>query len=117
MINHWDGRCDARPLVCFVGHTDVVPTGPIAKWDSNPFVPTERDGKLFGRGAADMKTSIAAFVVAVEDLLPKNVEHSGSIALLITSHEEGPAVGGNGKVGHLLKGPRWWLRSRLRGKA
>src|SRR5712675_44315 len=102
--NLWARRGDARPLVCFVGHTDVVPTGPIEKWHSNPFVPTERDGKLFGRGAADMKTSIAAFVVAVEDFLAKNVKHSGSIALLITSDEEGPAVEGTVKVVDLLNG-------------
>ena len=101
--NLWARRGEARPLLCFVGHTDVVPTGPIEKWHSNPFVPTERDGKLFGRGAADMKTSIAAFVVAVEDFLAKNAKHSGSIALLITSDEEGPAVDGTIKVVELLK--------------
>ena len=66
VTNLWARRGEARPLLCFVGHTDVVPTGPIEKWHSNPFAPTERDGKLFGRGAADMKTSIAAFVVAIE---------------------------------------------------
>jgi len=104
VTNLWARRGEARPLLCFVGHTDVVPTGPIEKWHSNPFVPTERDGKLFGRGAADMKTSIAAFVVAVEDFLAKNVKHSGSIALLITSDEEGPAVEGTVKVVDLLKG-------------
>jgi len=104
VTNLWARRGEARPLLCFVGHTDVVPTGPIEKWHSNPFVPTERDGKLFGRGAADMKTSIAAFVVAVEDFLAKNVKHSGSIALLITSDEEGPAVEGTVKVVDLLNG-------------
>jgi len=104
VTNLWARRGEARPLLCFVGHTDVVPTGPIEKWHSNPFAPTERDGKLFGRGAADMKTSIAAFVVAVEDFLAKNVKHSGSIALLITSDEEGPAVEGTVKVVDLLKG-------------
>jgi len=104
VTNLWARRGEARPLLCFVGHTDVVPTGPIEKWHSNPFVPAERDGKLFGRGAADMKTSIAAFVVAVEDFLAKNVKHSGSIALLITSDEEGPAVEGTVKVVDLLKG-------------
>jgi len=101
--NLWARRGDARPLVCFVGHTDVVPTGPIEKWDSDPFVPTERDGKLFGRGAADMKTSIAAFVVAVEEFVAKYPPHKGSIALLITSDEEGPAVDGTSKVIELLK--------------
>src|SRR5206468_1533031 len=104
VTNLWARRGEARPVLCFVGHTDVVPTGPIEKWHSNPFVPAERDGKLFGRGAADMKTSIAAFVVAVEDFLAKNVKHSGSIALLITSDEEGPAVEGTVKVVDLLKG-------------
>jgi succinyl-diaminopimelate desuccinylase len=101
--NLWARRGDARPLVCFVGHTDVVPTGPIEKWDSDPFVPTERDGKLFGRGAADMKTSIAAFAVAVEQFVAGYPSHKGSIALLITSDEEGPAVDGTSKVIELLK--------------
>jgi succinyl-diaminopimelate desuccinylase len=80
-----------------------VPTGPIEKWDSDPFVPTERDGKLFGRGAADMKTSIAAFVVAAEQFVARYPSHKGSIALLITSDEEGPAVDGTSKVIELLK--------------
>jgi succinyl-diaminopimelate desuccinylase len=101
--NLWARRGDTRPLLCFVGHTDVVPTGPLEKWESDPFVPTERDGKLFGRGAADMKTSIAAFVVAVEQFVAKHPSHKGSIALLITSDEEGPAVDGTLKVVELLK--------------
>ena len=101
--NLWARRGEARPLLCFIGHTDVVPTGPIEKWHSDPFVPTERDGKLFGRGAADMKTSIAAFTVAVEDFLAKHPSHKGSIALLITSDEEGPAVDGTVKVVERLK--------------
>ena len=103
VTNLWARRGDARPLLCFVGHTDVVPTGPIEKWASDPFVPTERAGKLFGRGAADMKTSIAAFVVAVEQFVAKHPSHKGSIALLITSDEEGPAVDGTSKVVELLK--------------
>ncbi len=103
VTNLWARRGDARPLLCFVGHTDVVPTGPIEKWHSDPFVPTERAGKLFGRGAADMKTSIAAFVVAVEQFVAKHPSHKGSIALLITSDEEGPAVDGTSKVVELLK--------------
>ncbi|HET7199346.1 MAG TPA: succinyl-diaminopimelate desuccinylase [Burkholderiales bacterium] len=102
--NLWARRGTASPLFCFVGHTDVVPTGPLDQWHSDPFVPTEREGKLFGRGAADMKTSIAAFVVAVEDFLAKHSSHKGSIALLITSDEEGPAVNGTVKVVELLKG-------------
>jgi len=103
VTNLWARRGDARPLLCFVGHTDVVPTGPIEKWASDPFSPTERAGKLFGRGAADMKTSIAAFVVAVEQFVAKHPSHKGSIALLITSDEEGPAVDGTSKVVELLK--------------
>src|SRR5690242_8703124 len=102
--NLWARRGTASPLLCFVGHTDVVPTGPLDQWHSDPFVPTEREGKLFGRGAADMKTSIAAFVVAVEDFLAKHPSHEGSIALLITSDEEGPAVDGTVRVVELLKG-------------
>jgi len=103
VTNLWARRGEGRPLLCFIGHTDVVPTGPVEKWHSDPFVPTERDGKLFGRGAADMKTSIAAFVVAVEGFLAKHPSPRGSIALLITSDEEGPAVDGTSKVVQLLK--------------
>ncbi len=82
-----------RTLV-FAGHTDVVPTGPLEQWTSNPFTPAHRDGKLYGRGAADMKTSIAAFVVAVEEFLKRQPDPALSIALLITSDEEGPSVDG-----------------------
>src|SRR5882672_2841322 len=103
VTNLWARRGSASPLLCFVGHTDVVPTGPLEQWTSDPFVPTEREGKLFGRGAADMKTSIAAFVVAVEDFLARHPSHKGSIALLITSDEEGPALEGTVKVVELLK--------------
>ena len=103
VTNLWARRGEASPLVCFVGHTDVVPTGPLDQWASDPFVPTEREGKLFGRGAADMKTSIAAFVVAVEDFLARHRAPKGSIALLITSDEEGPAVDGTVKVVELLR--------------
>ena len=103
VTNLWARRGTARPLLCFVGHTDVVPTGPVEKWHSDPFVPTERDGKLFGRGAADMKTSIAAFIVAIEGFLARHPSPRGSIALLITSDEEGPAVDGTSKVIELLK--------------
>jgi succinyl-diaminopimelate desuccinylase len=104
VTNLWARRGTTAPLLCFVGHTDVVPTGPLDQWASDPFVPTEREGKLFGRGAADMKTSIAAFVVAVEDFLARHPSPKGSIALLITSDEEGPAVDGTVKVVELLKG-------------
>jgi succinyl-diaminopimelate desuccinylase len=101
--NLWARRGKDRPLVCFAGHTDVVPTGPLAEWHSDPFVPTVRDGKLYGRGAADMKSSIAAFVVAIEAFVEERPGHSGSIALLLTSDEEGPAVDGTVKVVQKLK--------------
>ncbi|MGB7543386.1 MAG: succinyl-diaminopimelate desuccinylase [Burkholderiales bacterium] len=104
VANLWARRGTGRPLVCFAGHTDVVPTGPLEKWHSDPFVPTEREGKLFGRGAADMKTSIAAFVVAVEHFVARHPSHKGSIALLITSDEEGAAVDGTTRVVEMLKG-------------
>ena len=101
--NLWARRGSARPLVCFAGHTDVVPTGPLSEWHSDPFVPTVRDGCLYGRGAADMKSSIAAFVVAVEEFLQEKPNHSGSIALLLTSDEEGVAVDGTVRVVEALK--------------
>jgi len=94
VTNLWARRGSAGPLVVFAGHTDVVPPGPRDKWDSDPFVPTERDGYLYGRGAADMKSSIAAFVVAAEEFAAAHPGHEGSIGLLITSDEEGPAVDG-----------------------
>ncbi|OZI76200.1 MULTISPECIES: succinyl-diaminopimelate desuccinylase [Bordetella] len=94
VTNLWARRGKSAPLIVFAGHTDVVPPGPRDKWDSDPFVPTERDGYLYGRGAADMKSSIAAFVVAAERFVAAHPQHEGSIALLITSDEEGPAVDG-----------------------
>src|SRR3954466_14298934 len=103
VTNLWARRGTARPLVCFAGHTDVVPTGPLAEWKSDPFVPTIRDGRLFGRGAADMKSSIAAFVVATETFIAERPRHSGSIALLLTSDEEGPAVDGTVRVVETLR--------------
>ena len=99
----WARRGSVAPLVCFAGHTDVVPTGPLDQWRSDPFVPTERDGMLYGRGAADMKTSIAAFVTAVEAFLRHHPDPRGSIALLITSDEEGVAVDGTARVVERLK--------------
>jgi len=96
-------RADAKLLV-FAGHTDVVPTGPLAAWHSDPFVPTQRDGKLYGRGASDMKSSIAAMVVAVEEFVAAQPDHAGAIAFLITSDEEGPALDGTARVCD-------WLRS------
>lgn len=101
--NLWLRKGNAVPLVCFAGHTDVVPTGPLEKWDSHPFEPTERDGRLYGRGAADMKTSIACFVTAAERFVAENPNHQGSIALLITSDEEGDAHDGTTKVVDVLK--------------
>lgn len=94
---------EAKPLVVLAGHTDVVPPGPIDKWDTDPFTPTIVDGKLFGRGAADMKTSIAAFVVAAERYVRDHPHHPGSIALLVTSDEEGPSVDGTAHVVEVLK--------------
>ncbi len=109
VLNLWAvrrGRAGAAgKLLVFVGHTDVVPTGPLAQWTSDPFVPTHRDGQLYGRGAADMKTSIAAMVVAVEEFVAAWPDHPGSVAFLLTSDEEGPAVDGTVKVCD-------WLRER-----
>ncbi|WP_334022719.1 succinyl-diaminopimelate desuccinylase [Burkholderia gladioli] len=85
-------------LLAFAGHTDVVPTGPLEQWTSPPFIPAHRDGKLYGRGAADMKTSLAGFVVASEEFVAAHPRHRGSIAMLITSDEEGPATDGTVKV-------------------
>ena len=98
VVNLWARRGDTAPLLCFAGHTDVVPTGPLEQWSSDPFTPSERDGQLYGRGAADMKGSIAAFLAAVEAFLANHPDHAGSIAWLITSDEEGPAVDGTVKV-------------------
>ncbi len=103
VVNLWARRGSAHPVVCFAGHTDVVPTGPLHEWHSDPFVPTIRDGRLFGRGAADMKSSIAAFVVATEMFLKERPQHSGSIAFLLTSDEEGPALDGSVRVVETLK--------------
>jgi succinyl-diaminopimelate desuccinylase len=96
--NLWLRRGEAPPLFCFAGHTDVVPPGPRGNWDSDPFVPEIRDGMLYGRGAADMKSSVAAFVTAVERFVAAHPDHAGSIALLLTSDEEGDAVYGTVKV-------------------
>lgn len=96
--NLWARRGNASPLVCFAGHTDVVPTGPVDQWHSDPFTPTIKDGLLYGRGAADMKASLAAFVTGIEAFLEKHPNPNGSIALLLTSDEEGVATDGTVKV-------------------
>ena len=96
--NLWARRGTAGPLFAFAGHTDVVPTGPLAQWTSPPFEPTRRDGHLYGRGAADMKGSIAAMVTACERFIAAHPDHNGSIAFLITSDEEGPSINGTVKV-------------------
>ena len=101
--NLWARRGNTAPVVCFAGHTDVVPTGPLEQWDSDPFVPTIRNDCLYGRGAADMKSSLAAFITAIEAFLDKHSDHQGSIALLITSDEEGVAINGTVKVVETLQ--------------
>ena len=103
VTNLWARRGQAKPLVCFAGHTDVVPTGPLDQWLSDPFAPSVREGKLYGRGAADMKSSIAAFVCATEEFVAAHPQHPGSIALLLTSDEEGVAVDGTLRVVQMLK--------------
>ena len=108
VTNLWAKRLAAKPsggqamTLVFAGHTDVVPTGPVDQWTSHPFAPTHRDGKLYGRGACDMKTSIAAFVVAIEEFLRAVPEPGLSLALLITSDEEGPGVDGTVAVCNAL---------------
>lgn len=98
VTNLWARRGQDAPVLAFAGHTDVVPPGPLEKWQSDPFVPEIRDGVLYGRGAADMKSSIAAMVTACERFVEQHPEHHGSIALLITSDEEGIAINGTVKV-------------------
>ena len=96
--NFWAKRGQQGPVFCFAGHTDVVPTGPLEEWRSDPFVPTIRDGMLYGRGAADMKSALAAMITATEAFVRKHPKHRGAIAYLITSDEEGPSVDGTKKV-------------------
>jgi len=96
--NFWARHGQSAPLVCLAGHTDVVPTGPVDAWNSAPFEPTLRDGYLYGRGAADMKTSLAAFVTAAEQFITQHPDHRGSLAFLITSDEEGDAADGTVRV-------------------
>ncbi|MBS1171661.1 MAG: succinyl-diaminopimelate desuccinylase [Proteobacteria bacterium] len=101
--NLWARRGRFAPVVCFAGHTDVVPTGPVTEWSSDPFRPTLRDGQLFGRGASDMKSSLAAFVTASEGFLAAHPSAPGSIAFLLTSDEEGDAVDGTVRVVEALQ--------------
>jgi succinyl-diaminopimelate desuccinylase len=106
VTNLWLRRGTASPVFVFAGHTDVVPTGPLEQWRSDPFTPVIRDGRLYGRGASDMKSSVAAFVVAAEEFVRARGEHRGSIALLLTSDEEGPATDGTVKVVDALRARR-----------
>jgi len=105
VTNLWAVHRGSRPgpTVVLAGHTDVVPTGPLSAWASDPFVPSYRDGKLYARGAADMKTSIAAMTVAAAELVRQHPDHAGAVALLITSDEEGPSVDGTVKVVEALQ--------------
>ena len=98
VTNLWARRGDTSPLFVFLGHTDVVPTGPVEHWSSDPFEPTIRGGRLYGRGAADMKGSVAAMVIACERFVGEHPGHRGSVAILLTSDEEGPAVDGTVRV-------------------
>ena len=102
--NFWAVRGDTGPMLCFAGHTDVVPTGPLEEWQTRPFEPTVRDGLLYGRGAADMKSGLAAMVTATEQFVAAHPAHRGQIAFLITSDEEGPSVDGTKKVVETLQG-------------
>ncbi|MDM1246436.1 succinyl-diaminopimelate desuccinylase [Acinetobacter sp. R933-2] len=101
--NLWARRGTEAPVFCFAGHTDVVPTGHLDAWESDPFLPEIREGKLYGRGSADMKTALAAMVVASERFIKKHPHHKGSIAFLITSDEEGPSINGTVKVVETLE--------------
>lgn len=101
--NFYARRGTTSPLLVFAGHTDVVPTGPLEQWHTPPFTPTIKDGVLFARGAADMKTSLAAFITSIEEFVAAHPDHNGSIGLLITSDEEGVAVDGTVKVVELLQ--------------
>ncbi len=96
--NFWAKHGEGGPVFCFAGHTDVVPTGPLEEWRSDPFQPAVRDGLLYGRGAADMKSGLAAMVTASEEFVAAHPRHKGSIAFLITSDEEGPSVDGTKRV-------------------
>jgi succinyl-diaminopimelate desuccinylase len=102
--NFWATHGSGGPVLCFAGHTDVVPTGPLEEWRTDPFVPTVKDGMLYGRGAADMKSGLAAMVTATEEFVRSHPQHKGTIAFLITSDEEGPSVDGTKRVAEMLAG-------------
>jgi succinyl-diaminopimelate desuccinylase len=101
--NFWATRGKAAPVLCFAGHTDVVPTGPLEEWRTGPFQPTVTDGRLYGRGAADMKSGLAAMVTATQAFVAESPDHKGTIAFLITSDEEGPSVDGTKRVVELFR--------------
>lgn len=101
--NLWARRGSGAPVFCFAGHTDVVPTGPLEEWHSDPFVPARRGESLYGRGAADMKSGLAAMVTAAEAFVAAHPAHRGSLAFLITSDEEGPSVDGTKRVAQTLR--------------
>jgi succinyl-diaminopimelate desuccinylase len=101
--NLWARRGNGGPLLCFAGHTDVVPTGPLEEWRSDPFQPAIRDGLLYGRGAADMKSGLAAMLTAAESFVAEQPQHRGALAFLITSDEEGPSVDGTRRVVETLR--------------
>ena len=101
--NLWARRGNGGPLLCFAGHTDVVPTGPLEEWRSDPFKPAIRDGLLYGRGAADMKSGLAAMLTAAESFVAEHPDHRGAVAFLITSDEEGPSVDGTKRVVETLR--------------
>jgi succinyl-diaminopimelate desuccinylase len=101
--NLWARRGSGAPVFCFAGHTDVVPTGPLEEWHSDPFVPARRGESLYGRGAADMKSGLAAMVTAAEAFVGAHPAHRGSLAFLITSDEEGPSVDGTKRVAQTLR--------------
>jgi succinyl-diaminopimelate desuccinylase len=96
--NFWATHGNAAPLLCFAGHTDVVPVGPLEEWQSHPFTPSIREGVLYGRGAADMKSGLAAMTTATEEFLKQYSQHRGTLAFLVTSDEEGPSVDGTKRV-------------------
>jgi len=102
--NLWAKHGSGSPVLCFAGHTDVVPTGPREEWQTDPFEPTIKDGILYGRGAADMKSGLAAMIVATERFIAKHPKHKGTLAFLLTSDEEGPSIDGTRRVMEVLEG-------------